>query len=45
MPTQIPVPPQESWVNATAAVVIGSLLSAIIISGIDFTIVWAYSVF
>jgi len=43
MPTHIPVPPKESWMAATAAVVIGSLLAAIIMGGIDVTIVWAYA--
>jgi hypothetical protein len=30
---------------ATIAVVIGSLLSAFIIGAIEFTVVWAYTVF
>ena len=43
MPTQIAIPPKESWMAATAVVVIGSLLAAIIIGGIDVAIVWAYA--
>jgi hypothetical protein len=43
MPTQIPVPPKESWFVATIATLIWSLLAAAIISAIEFAIVWAYA--
>jgi hypothetical protein len=43
MPTQIPVPPKESWSAATIATLIWSLLAAAITSAIAFAIVWAYA--
>ena len=45
MPTQIPIPPKASWLTATAAVLIGSLLAATIIGTIEIVVVWAYRVF
>jgi preprotein translocase subunit SecE len=45
MPTQIPVPPKASWTAATVAVLIGTLLAAVIIGGIDFIVIWAYANF
>ena len=45
MPTQIPVHPKASWIAATAAILIFSLLAAVIISAFELAIVWAYTIF
>ena len=45
MPTQIPVRPKISWKAATAAVLVYSLLAAVMITATELAIVWAYTVF
>ena len=45
MPTQIPVRPNISWKAATAAVLVYSLLAAVMITATELAIVWAYTVF
>jgi len=45
MPTQIPVRPRRSWVAATAAALIYTLLAACMISATEFIIVRAYTLF
>jgi len=45
MPTQIPVQPKKSWIAATAAALVYSLLAAAMISATELVIVRAYTVF
>ena len=45
MPTQIPVQPKASWMAETAAILIFSLLAAVINSAFELVIVWAYNNF
>jgi hypothetical protein len=45
MPTQIPVQPRASWMAETAAILIFSLLAAVIISAFGLAIAWAYTIF
>jgi hypothetical protein len=45
MPTQIPIQPKTSWIAETAAILIFSLLAAVIISAFELAIVWAYTIF
>jgi hypothetical protein len=45
MPTQIPVRPKQSWIAATGAALIYTLLAAGMISATEFAIVRAYTVF
>jgi hypothetical protein len=45
MPTQIPVQPKISWIAATAAALIYSLLALVMISATELAIVRAYTVF
>jgi hypothetical protein len=45
MPTQIPVQPKASWMAETAAILIFSLLAAVINSAFELAIVWAYTNF
>jgi hypothetical protein len=45
MPTQIPVQPKTSWMVATTAALIYSLLAAVMISVTELAIVRAYTVF
>jgi hypothetical protein len=42
MPTQIPIEGERSWAAAAKAALLLSLLSAAIVSGVAFIIVWAY---
>jgi len=43
MPTQIHIEPEASWMTAAKAVLLHMLLAAAIISGIVFTVIWAYA--
>jgi hypothetical protein len=43
MPTQIPVEAERSWMAATKAALMHSLLAAAIMSAIVCVIVWAYT--
>jgi hypothetical protein len=45
VPTQIPIQPKTSWIAETAAILIFSLLAAVIISAFGLAIVWAYTIF
>lgn len=45
MPTQIPVQPKTSWIAEAAAILIFSLLAAVIIGAFELAIVWAYRMF
>jgi len=45
MPTQIPVQPQTSWMAATIAALVYSLLAAAMIGATELAIVRAYTAF
>jgi len=45
MPTQVPVEAKRSWMIATKAAFMLTLLAAVIMSVIVFIIVWAYTGF
>jgi hypothetical protein len=45
MPTQIPVQPKVSWMAETVAILIFSLLAAVINITFELAIVWAYTDF